>query len=79
MGLSINQMQNELMYLGMQMSRDKEERISMYVTKQIMTLALYCRSNMELIQQLVSVIEFETITEEQLRKLEEEGGIEKGN
>lgn len=49
-----------------------EEQTALFVIKQACTLAMFCREHIELVQQLISCLDYRDLTEEELKELEGE-------
>ncbi len=75
-GLNLNQLAQELQYLGLIMVRDSE-KISQMLAKQTFNFAMFCRDNIELIQELVKSVNYSVVSEEYVENLVKEGEIEK--
>jgi hypothetical protein len=74
-GLSLNQLGQELQYLGLKMVREPD-KLALALAKQVFCFAMFCRDNMELIQDLVGTVDYSHVSESVVKTLTEEGELE---
>lgn len=74
-GLDVNQLSQELQYLGLKMVRD-HEKVDKFLAKQIFTFAMFCRDNFELIQAIVGAVDYRVVSDDEMKILTEEGQLE---
>ena len=74
-GLGLNQLGQELQYLGLKMVREPE-KLAMALAKQTFCFAMFCRDNIELIQDLVGTVEYDNVSESAVKSLTEDGELE---
>lgn len=73
--ISLNQLSQELQYLALRMVRDPE-KMSTSLLKQVFTFSMFCRDNMDLLQELINIVDYNVIDKEMVKNLKEEGELE---
>ena len=73
-GYDLSLLIEEIIFTGAVARREQEntEQVKLLAVKQFFLLAMFCRENMDLIKDLVNVVEYTEISEEEKQKLDDE-------